>query len=195
MAAAFVLAAPSWAKPPVEPHRSLAGAPSVALIDQTRKQANEARRKLGLPAWRTTRSYADASPEYRRWALRLWAERRAEARRELRESEARWERLDRDWHAALHFAADRFGVSFDWLHACNHSEGGHGMGWNYQGSGAFGPMQFMEGTFLGMSRRAFEAAPEIPDEYRRWDSRLGQAVAAAWAFSRGYSYHWVGSGC
>lgn len=70
----------------------------------------------------------------------------------------KWTRIDRNGiHASLFAASRVFGVSYLWLHACNHSEGGHVAtlrlraslrtgaqpGWNTTGSYAFGPMQFM----------------------------------------------------
>lgn len=80
-----------------------------------------------------------------------------------------------------------------------HSEGGHGMVWNRQGSGAFGPFQFMRGTFYAYVRPAFARAwvegQQIPVAYARWNSYLGQSFTAAHMFARGLSWHWTGRGC
>jgi hypothetical protein len=102
-----------------------------------------------------------------------------------------------DFHASLWLASQAFRVKYHWLHRCGHSEGSDAMIWNYQGSGAFGPMQFMESTFERMSIAAWRQlgrnAP--PWKYRRWNSNIGQAYAAAWGFSHGRSHEWTGGGC
>jgi hypothetical protein len=64
---------------------------------------------------------------------------------------------------------------------------------NYQGSGACGPMQFMESTFYGhaddakadMKRRGFIVA----DEVWNWHNPLGQALVAA------YMHYYNKDGC
>lgn len=121
-----------------------------------------------------------------------------------------WERINSDFHRSLSYASEAFGVSFHWLHDCGHSEGSDRMVWNggivdpnltyyprpSNSSGAYGPMQFMEGTFYWMANAAWkELRVKIPAEYRRWNSNLGQALAAAWGFRNGHSSHWTGANC
>jgi hypothetical protein len=106
-----------------------------------------------------------------------------------------WERLERDFHKALRHAAGRFGVSFDWLHNCAHSEGGHGPAFVWGSSGDYGPFQYLAGTFEFMSRSAFQTRGHPPMKYRDRGSIVGQTWTTAWAFSQGLSYHWYGSGC
>lgn len=131
-----------------------------------------------------------------------------------------WQKLDRDLHAALAYASKRWGVSYSWLHACAHGEGGHGrfidnkpyirtsvpriFGYRYDGDGWF---QFLNSAHSGgfptktwewMSNAAWKDGRKggrPPGRFRRVDSKLGQAYTAAWAFSRGHSSHWYGDGC
>lgn len=108
-----------------------------------------------------------------------------------------WQYRDRDLHAAIDWASKRWKVSASWLHACAHSEGGHGR-FIVNGHGAHGWFQFLRGTWTWMSNAAWQAGrggARPPAKYKRIDSKLGQAYTAAWAFSRGYSYHWYGYGC
>ena len=112
-----------------------------------------------------------------------------------------WRRLDGDFHKSLRAATRFWGVSYDWLHACAHSEGGHGpkFVWGSDGAGSFGPFQYLSGTFAWMSNEAWKATRRkglrIPIGYKRIDSMVGQTWTAAWAFSHGLSYHWYGRGC
>lgn len=110
-----------------------------------------------------------------------------------------WNARERQNALALKTAAGIFGVKYRWLRTCNLHEGGDRMVWNHEGSKAFGPMQFMSGTFWAHVHRAFSAAKArrrpVPFRFKRWDSYVGQAVTAAWMFATGRSYHWSGYGC
>ncbi len=128
------------------------------------------------------------------------------ARKDLR---AGWAVRERDFHKALVWATGLFGSSYGWVHGCAHNEGGHGPAliWNTGGSGAYGPGQFMLGTWTWMSNAAWKQAAaqgvRIPRHIMwggspyssRSDTLAGQAIAMAWAFSRGLSRHWVAPGC
>ena len=112
---------------------------------------------------------------------------------------------------AIAWAAQRWGVSSSWLHACAHSEGGHGRfidnkpyirttvprlyGTRYDGDGWW---QYLTDTWTWMSNQAWKdgrGGDRPPGRFRRIDSKLGQAYVTAWAFSRGLSYHWYGASC
>lgn len=104
------------------------------------------------------------------------------------------------WLHAVQQAQKPYPGSRSWLLACSASEGGWGrFVWNRQGSGAYGPMQFMSGTFAGMSWRArVDAASRgfvVPASASSWGSYLGQALAGAWAYRNGQTGHWSGHGC
>jgi hypothetical protein len=185
--AATVQAHPRWK------HEEPLAAPLIHEIRWFRGETNELLRAMSEPRFPTA-SYEIAFPEMRPWLLELWKGRYQEAQAEWERYFESWEAMENDWHHALSSAAARFGVSYSWLHSCNHSEGGHGMGWNHQGSGAFGPMQFMSGTFYAYVDDAGRAA-DIPARYQRWDSWVGQAYTAAYMFGHGLSSHWVGAGC
>jgi hypothetical protein len=185
--AASVQAHPRWK------HEEPLAAPLVHDIRWFRAEANDLRVAMAQRPW-PTRRYEVRFPEMRPWLVELWRGRWKGALTEWRRYYGSWEAQERNWHLALSRAAARFGVSYGWLHSCNHSEGGHGFVWNNQGSGAFGPMQFMEGTFYGFVGRAQDAAG-FPDDYARWDSYVGQAYTAAYMFASGGSSHWTGSGC
>jgi hypothetical protein len=124
-----------------------------------------------------------------------------------------WAALDKDVHKAIGYAAATWGVSATWMHSCAHSEGGHGRfvdnkpyirttvpriyGDRWDGDGWF---QYLSGTWAWMSNAAWKTGRlkglvRPPIRYKRVDSPLGQAYTTAWAFSRGFSYHWYGSGC
>lgn len=110
-----------------------------------------------------------------------------------------WSQYESSFHNALELASRTYGVSYSWLHGCGHSEGSDRMVWNREGSGAFGPMQFMRGTFYGNVNEAFRYARKrgvmVPWSYARWDSNIGQAMTAAHMFRIGQSGQWVGAGC
>jgi hypothetical protein len=126
--------------------------------------------------------------------LRFW---KAKHRRFHQSDRCAW--LEGDFHRALELASKTFRVSYSWLHNCDHDEGSDRMVWNTGGSGAFGPMQFMRGTFYSNVGRAFSTARargvKLPARFARWDSNVGQAFTAASMFSRGLSSHWTGASC
>ena len=114
-----------------------------------------------------------------------------------------------DFHKTLQWGAKHWRVSYSWLHACVHAEGGHGpqMIWNTQGSGAYGPGQFLPGTYTRMAENAYWSLrrgglrvsralffdPKRPQG--RPDTAHGQALAMAHAFSTGRSGEWSASPC
>jgi hypothetical protein len=110
-----------------------------------------------------------------------------------------WSQYESHFHNALTLASRTYGVSYSWLHNCGHSEGSDRMVWNHGGSGAFGPMQFMRGTFYGNVGSAWSYAwsrgVRVPTSYKRWNSNLGQAMTAAYMFRIGQSGQWTGAGC
>jgi len=120
-----------------------------------------------------------------------------------------WRQLRRDFHKALSFSADFWVVSYAKLHACAHAEGGHGphMAWNSQGSGAYGPLQYMVGTYQSFSNEAFKTAKraglKVPTNMMwggsryssRSDTPFGQAFTTGWAFSVGLNSHWAAWPC
>jgi len=116
-----------------------------------------------------------------------------------RDQRVDWASLNQNFHQSLRLAASTFRVSYQWLHACAHSEGGHGFIYSNSGSGAFGPFQFIRSTFYGNVGAAFQRAAArgtaIPIGYERWDSYLGQSFTAAYMFSIGESYEWTGAAC
>jgi len=110
-----------------------------------------------------------------------------------------WRVLDRDIHKAISYSSRTWHVSASWLHACAHSEGGHGR-FIINSVRSSGWFQFQPSTFTWMSNAAWKEGRKRglvrpPLRYKRLDSRLGQAYTAGWAFSRGLSYHWYGRGC
>ena len=119
-----------------------------------------------------------------------------------------WRQLRRDFHKALSFSADFWVVSYAKLHACAHAEGGHtGMVWNGQGSGAYGPLQYMVGTYKSFSNEAFKTAKRaglrVPHKMMwggsrfssRSDTPFGQAFTTGWAFSNNLNSHWAAWPC
>lgn len=104
------------------------------------------------------------------------------------------------WLDAVEEAQKAYPGTAWWLKACSADEGGWGR-WvpNSQGSGAGGWLQFMHGTFVGFNRHALDDVKKRgfyhPESARSWYSPLGQALAGAWGYKNGYSYHWEGSGC
>lgn len=117
-------------------------------------------------------------------------------------------RMNQDFDLALRAASRKFGVSFRWLHNCALSEG-HIHGYRYRngvpltrlgidpfwmnegGSGAGGPLQFMEGTFDAYP----QARTSLPAEFRGWHDKLAQAYTGAWIFAHEGSGQWEGAGC
>lgn len=107
-----------------------------------------------------------------------------------------WQALDRSFPKALRYASDRWGVSYSWLYACAASEGGTNPSYFAIGThGDSGWFQFLPGTWAWMGRSAFQSRGAPPVAYRHIRSVVGQTYTAAWAFSRGLSYHWYGRGC
>lgn len=107
-----------------------------------------------------------------------------------------WAALERSFPAAAAHAGQRFGVSASWLSSCAASEGGRTPGHIAIGAaGEVGWFQYLAGTWAFMSRSAFQTRGAPPSPYRRITSIVGQTWTTAWAFSRGLSYHWHGSGC
>lgn len=107
-----------------------------------------------------------------------------------------WQAMDRSFPKALRYAAGRWGVSYQWLYACAASEGGTNPGHFAIGThGDSGWFQFLPGTWAWMSNSAFQSRGAPPAAYRHIRSVVGQTYTAAWAFSRGLSYHWYGRGC
>lgn len=105
-----------------------------------------------------------------------------------------WNARNADIHKAIWGASRAYGVSASWLHACVHSEGGHGRWvWNTSGSGAGGWFQFMRGTFYGYVHKAQRG--KFPARFKNWNSRVGQAYTAAYMFKIGESKQWTGHGC
>jgi hypothetical protein len=87
-----------------------------------------------------------------------------------------------------------------WLLSCSASEGGWGrFVWNTQGSGCGGWLQYVPSTFAGFFARAQVDARRrgfrVPRSAASLFSPLGQALAGAWAYRNGLSYHWFGRGC
>ena len=113
-----------------------------------------------------------------------------------------------DFHKALRFSTRFWGAPYACVHETVHREGGHGpaMIWNHQGSGAFGPGQFLKGTWDWMSREAFKQARArglrfspvlMGNRYApsRNDTLFGQAFTMAWAFAHGLNHHWAARAC
>jgi len=111
-----------------------------------------------------------------------------------------WDRIDRDLHSAIRYFAAAQHVSYQWLHACIHSEGGHGpTSYPVGAAGEHGPSQFLPGTFSSFAPSAWadyrREGIHVPARFRGWDSDTGQVAVHAWAFAHGLSWHWYGTGC
>ena len=110
--------------------------------------------------------------------------------------ERNWAQMNRNFRVAAGYAQERLGVSASWLVSCASTEGGTNPGYVAIGSaGEVGWMQYLPGTWAWMSNSAFQTRGHPPRAYRQIRSMLGQVWTAGWAFSRGYSHHWHGSGC
>lgn len=152
---------------------------------------------------------------YEQWRAGLWRSRAKAARAQYHAWVSMWNHRDRSINAAIRYAAARYHVSRAWLSNCVGSEGGHGVWvWNSSdgvtrtikryplsrypnsarhpggSSGAGGWFQFMSGTYYGASTKT-----KIPARFKRWDSPLGQATAAAYMFKSGGSGAWSGGSC
>lgn len=140
-----------------------------------------------------------------------------------------WTKRDQSIYSSIKVAANIFRVSESTLRAVNGGEGGNvhpaklrvticnpsaygGIGWNTQGSAAFGPFQFMLdyrgacnrqkawGTFGSYDDAAFQEAKRqgisVPYRFKHPASNVGQALTAAYMISRGGLYvHWCASMC
>jgi hypothetical protein len=151
------------------------------------------------PFYRTAK---EIKPWYREENLIYWRKIRVRAWHAARVGVQghRWRWYNSNFHYALSLASRTTGVSWAWLHNCDHSEGSDAFVYNKLGSGAYGPMQFMHGTFYGNVGAAFyfvrhHGAPGLPSVYMNWSSNIGQAVTAAYMFRIGQSGQWSGSGC
>ena len=174
-------------------HDTPLATPVIHEIQWYRAETNTLLRNMGEPRF-PTGNYEYAFPEMRPWLHELWQGRYQEARADWQRFFAAWELQEHDWHRALVTAAMRFGVSYGWLHDCNHGEGGHNRYADNPISDATGTMQFMPGTFYAYADDAFRAA-DVPRRYLDIYSFVGQAYTSAYMFSRGLSSHWVGAGC
>lgn len=167
---------------------------SNAQIEREHDRAQACRVFLGYQPWPSSRSWEWATgPDYRVWVYDLWRL-RAQACADVR---AHFERLERSVPDAARWAATSWGVAASWLISCARSEGGLDAGHVAIGThGDTGWWQFLSGTWTWMSNEAWKAKkPSPPPRYRRITSPVGQAYTAAWAFSRGLSFHWYGTGC
>lgn len=143
-----------------------------------------------------TRSVFNASRvhscKYARWVARQWMTRATVKRKAYKATFGRYEWANANIDNAISFAGPIFGVSTGRLHNRVSSEGRHG-GWicNSQGSHACGWFQFMSGTYYSYSGTAFSAS-HVPLKYNSWYSPLGQALTAAYMFSKGLECTKVG---
>ncbi len=191
--------------------------PSITVIEQTpkadmrfwpfvhkrRELRHKANEKKNWKAHKHVHKFKiemkEIKPWYRQENLNYWRS----IVQKWRAADFRWHRFDThnfDW--ILKRAAITFGISFSWIHACSHDEANtHDRGpiWNSKGSGAFGWMQFMSGTFYGNVDAAFASARNrgfhVPGKYKKWSSRVGQAVTASYMFKIGQSGQWTGAAC
>src|SRR5262245_14049377 len=105
-----------------------AGELKTPLLHEIKFYRSETQRLLlAMGEKRYPVAYAEQKrPEWRPWISELWRGRLQEARKEWKTYSRSWEAMERDWHRALMWAANRFGVDYGWIHTCNHNEGGHG---------------------------------------------------------------------
>lgn len=124
------------------------------------------------------------SVPYLAWMKHLWAKRHRQARKTFLRHRLPW---TGDWVNAVRIVQRVWPGTSAWLLSCSSGEGGHGpFVMNYQGSGAGGWMQYMEGTFNShISAALYEARTRHlavpPANARGWTDPLGQAFAAGWA--------------
>lgn len=176
-------------------------APAVQArtIDHLRTHVNGVLKRKCVQPFRVRVRALKIAPKYRRWVLMRWISRHRFAHRVHERCTSRWASVESSFHSALRLASSTFGVSYGWLHSCDHSEGSDRFVYNRGGSGAYGPMQFMSGTFYSNVGAAFAYARmrgvAVPSQYARWDSDIGQAFTAAWMFKIGQSGQWTGAGC
>jgi hypothetical protein len=138
---------------------------------------------------------------------------------------AGWTKADSSIYPSINKASKLFGVDPSLMKTIVGREGGnispatlarslcngYGVGWNLQGSAAFGPFQFMLdyrgacynqwdwGTFGSYDDAAFQAAKQlgtpIPYRFKSPASNLGQAITAAYMLANGGLSHWCASMC
>lgn len=173
---------------------------------------------------RTPSSYGErraVSSAYLEWMVRLWNERRIEAKHQAARVARRWEAMNRDFETAVRLLAKQLGVESvaGWVLSCADSEGGRGV-WVYRGHGLLDPatiyrdgsgnlvtgrnvpggwMQFFPSTLYNNIGPAYDFAQgrgvRVPAEYRSWFSPVGQALTALWMFHHEGSGQWTGAGC
>lgn len=100
-----------------------------------------------------------------------------------------------DWRTAVRVTQRVYPGTEAWLLSCSSGEGGHGgFVMNHEGSGAGGPMQFMQSTFYSYVDAAIRDTRNkgfrFPAVARSWYHPLGQAVTAAYMRTHGQSGHW-----
>ena len=108
--------------------------------------------------------------------------------------------ITHDWGVATAQAERVFPGTRAWLLNCSRGEGGQGgWKWNYQGSGAGGWMQFMQGTYNSYVWAAYQETLRRGFKVKSmkllsYYEPLGQALTAAYMRSIGVSgIHWAGS--
>ena len=104
------------------------------------------------------------------------------------------------WRRAVDEVQKAYPGTKAWLLSCSASEGGWGrFVWNTQGSGCGGWLQYVPSTFVGFFARAEADVRRrgfrVPRSASSLYSPLGQALAGAWAYRNGLSFHWFGRGC
>ena len=134
--------------------------------------------------------------EFEKWRRSVWSSRASKQYQLYNAYLKMWKHADKNIHFAIKIASKHFGVSYNLLHSCAHSEGlqdAHEP-WvmNHGGSGAGGWFQFMESTFYG---NLYRTGDFLPKKYRHWNSKAGQAAVAAAMFAQGRSSEWTGAGC
>lgn len=153
------------------------------------------------PAGRKPRNCADAHYLAEVWPTRSYQARKAtEAwlidQRTLEEQTS--------WQAAIREVQPAYPGSDVWIDPCSRSEGSGASGeqgfvMNREGSGASGWMQFMPSTFWRMYYAAVADLKArgfiIVASSARITSRIGQAMAAGWAWANGRTHEWHGANC
>lgn len=153
------------------------------------------------PVGRNPRNCADA-----RYLAGVWPD-RSHRERLVTETWLRDQRTleeQTSWQAAIREVQAAYPGSDAWIDSCSRSEGAGASGegpyvLNHQGSGASGWMQFMPSTFWRMYRAAAAELKArgftIVAASAAITSRIGQAMAAGWAYTHGATGEWSGSGC
>lgn len=160
---------------------------------------------------------------YLAWMVRLWNDRRIEAKKLAARVQKQWDGMSRDFETSVRILASRLGISSvaGWVLSCADSEGGRGV-WVFRGHTVLDPstiyrghdgllystqggdvpggwMQFFASTLYNNIGPAYEFARgrgvRVPAEYRSWFSPVGQALTALWMFHHEGSGQWTGSGC